>query len=329
MVDDIEFVPSFRQIDYRVRPNKGTERRMFIETFRRLAFFEPVENYRYVGFGSTAFSDFILVHRELNITDMVSVEKHDDYRARFEFNVPFHCIHLKFGDSNQVLPELTWDKRVIVWLDYDTHLTASVIKDTNYVTLQAVSGSVFIVTVNVDGYRSFLDEPIEKLNRRLREKFEKDAGFGLPPHIKGINLQGIEMAKVCRDLIVEAIIVSLRRRNGLRPAEHSMQYYPLFNITYRDGAQMLTVGGIFFEERERPTLELCQFENLDFTQPGKGGLYEIKVPVMTPRERHYLDQRLPTGKSDEALKIGLKKEEIDSYVRLYRYCPSFAEVDLD
>ncbi len=106
MTDSIETLPSFRQFDYRLRPNKGAERKMLIEAFRRLNFFEPVKNYRYVGFGSTTFADFILIHRALNITDMISIEKRTDYQARFDFNKPFDCVDMKYGTSSEILPEL-------------------------------------------------------------------------------------------------------------------------------------------------------------------------------------------------------------------------------
>lgn len=50
--------PSFLAVDYRIRTNKSTERRMLADAFRRLSTFGQLEDYRYVGFGSTTFVDF-------------------------------------------------------------------------------------------------------------------------------------------------------------------------------------------------------------------------------------------------------------------------------
>ncbi len=66
--------PSYRKINYRVRPAKSIQRKMLCDALLRLSFFEPVENYRYVGFGSTTFTDFILFHKILGIKDMISIE---------------------------------------------------------------------------------------------------------------------------------------------------------------------------------------------------------------------------------------------------------------
>jgi hypothetical protein len=136
------------------------------------------------------------------------------------------------------------------------------------------------------------------------------------------------MAKTCRRLITDEIEEALRNRNGLSSPEHKMEYQSLFNFVYRDGARMLTVGGIFYKAGDQELLRRCQFESLDYVRLDNEEPYEIKVPVMTPRERHYLNQRLPHGTHQEALNIGLTADEVAHYIRLYRYCPSFAEIEL-
>ena len=322
--------PSFQQFDYRIRPNKSTERRMFNEAFRRLSSFEAVENYRYIGFGSTTFTDFILFHRALNICDMISIEKREDYRARFDFNQPFNCVRVEYGDSNAVLPKLPWDKRAIVWLDYDGRLKASVLRDVAFISTQARSGSMLIITVNANGRRSYRGSNYKRLEEQWLSDFKEDLELDvLPGDIRGTNLEGDEMAKTCRRFILNEISQILSRRNNLNSPEHMMNYQPLFNFVYRDGARMLTVGGIFYEASEGALLHRCQFDQLEYVSAGNQDFYEIKVPVMTLRERHYLDQRLPKGASHEAVdRLGLTHDEVANYVRLYRYCPSFAEIEL-
>jgi hypothetical protein len=51
---------SYRKINYTLRPAKNIERKMLCEAFHKLHPFGKVQNYRYIGFGSTYFSDFIL-----------------------------------------------------------------------------------------------------------------------------------------------------------------------------------------------------------------------------------------------------------------------------
>jgi len=327
MMDAPEDVPSFKKFDYRVRLNKGTERKMMVEVFRRLAFFELVENYRYIGFGATTFADFILFHKELNITDMISIEKYSEYEKRCRFNQPFDCITIYPDDSNNVLPKIPWDKRVIAWLDYDGRLTDAVRQDVSYSVSRVKSGSMVIVTVCAEGYLSYRGETPAHATKRFRKRFEQESRLNLPKNYEGKDLQGIDMANTCRKLIEDYIRISLEDRNGISSQEKIMLYRPLTNFVYKDGAQMLTVGGLFYESKDDMIVRQCLFENLDFTSPGEGELYEIKMPIITPRERYYLDQKLPLGTYYDAInEFGLTQEEIDNYVCLYRFCPSYAEV---
>ncbi len=325
-----ENLPSFRVFDYRVRPNKSAERRMLGEAFRRLAFLYPVENYRYIGFGSTTFTDFVLFHKTLNIKDMVSIEKRKEYKDRFEFNRPFSCIDMKFGDSNDVLPELSWDKPTIVWLDYDGVLTEAVLHDVALVSAKALSGSVLIVTVNANQYKQLRNKNYDDVEKDLLERFGHQIGYeSLPASIKATDLQGdLNMAKTCQRIILDAVNENLRDRNGLLTPEETLTFRSLFNIVYSDNAQMLTVGGVICNSSHAELLKKCEFEKLDYVSRNNEELYDIKIPVLTPRERHYLNQRLPHGDKKDALKIGLKEDEISDFARLYRYAPTYAEVEL-
>jgi hypothetical protein len=326
MKQEIEKIPSFRMFDYRVRPNKSTERKMLGDAFRRLSYFEPIEKYRYIGFGSTTFTDFVLFHKSLNISDMISIESRVDYEARFEFNKPFECIKMKYGNSNMVLPEIKWDKRTITWLDYDGVLNDSVLQDVALLSTKSVSGSLLIITVNAHGYQQPRDSRgYAEVEAYLKKKFGIQLERDIPTWVRGVDLQGDEMAETCQRIIYDEISFNLRSRNGMTAPGEVIEFEPLFNLVYSDNARMLTVGGIFYKHSEAAILEKCQFNALDFV---KKDLHEIKVPVITPRERHYLNQQLPKGSFSELRKIGLTDDEINNYAKSYRYSPSYAEIEL-
>ena len=321
---------SYRKINYRVRPAKSIERKMLCDALRRLSFFESVENYRYIGFGSTTFADFVLFHKILGVKDMISIEKREEDKERFEFNNPFDCIRMEYGDSNEVLPSLAWDVKTIVWLDYDGPLTNTVLQDIACASMNLVSGSILVVTVNampesLPDPRPSTEEGVQ--NHRL-EKFKERVGSDkVPPDVKGKNLEGDEMATTCGKVILNEIEQILRDRNGLHSPEHKVEYHPLFNFRYRDGAKMLTVGGIFYEIGDRASLEQCEFENIEFVR-SDATFYEIDVPILTHRERLYLDKTLPHGNGNGGKQIGLSDEDINNYKRLYRYFTTFGEVEL-
>ena len=335
--------PSYRKINYRVRPAKSIQRKMLCDAFLRLSFFEPVENYRYIGFGSTTFVDFILFHKILGIKDMISIEKSDEDKARFEFNNPFHCIRIEYGNSNKVLPSLAWDIKTIIWLDYDGPLADTILEDIAYTSINLVSGSMLVVTVDVesdplpDDPRPCTEEDVQ--NYRL-EEFEKRIGPDkMPFDLKGKNLEGAEMAKTCGKVILDEIEQMLEARNGLLSDERKVKYNPLFNFRYQDGAQMLTVGGVFYEVRDGASFRQCKFENLEFVKSDTTfyddeafcedeAFYKIQVPTLTHRECLYLDKKLPHGNSSDGKQIGLTEEDINNYKRLYRYFTTFAEIEL-
>src|SRR5437879_5407175 len=106
--------PSYEKINYGLRPAKSVERKMLRDAFKKLSEFGTLESYRYVGFGSTYFSDFFLFHKSLGITNMTSIEKDVANRDRFLFNIPYNCIGIEFGESGNVLPSLPWNTRTIL-----------------------------------------------------------------------------------------------------------------------------------------------------------------------------------------------------------------------
>jgi hypothetical protein len=324
-------IPSFQIFDYRVRPAKRVERKMLCETLQHLAFFGSLKDCRYIGFGGTAFVDFVLFHKTLGISSMISIERRDDYQARFEFNKPYDCIEIEYGDSNDVLPRLSWSMRTIAWLDYDGRLTDSVLRDVAYITANAVSGSVLIVTVHGGAHKLPSPRPEDEREvAKLRvDKLRADIGPDkVPSDIKGRDLEGGAMAGTLRRLIMREIQSTLRDRNGLNPPGSKVKYKPLFNFRYRDQARMLTVGGILYNDGDEEILSLCRLDKLDYLRSDDTPC-QLQVPVLTYPERCYLDKHLPKGTVFDAVgDIGLTQEDVQNYVGLYRHCPAFAEVEM-
>ena len=336
---------SYRLIDYSLRPAKSIERKMLAEAFRRLTFFDHVSNYRYIGFGSTYFTDFILFHRTLGIRDMISIEERVTDKPRFEFNRPFNCIKMEYENSNTVLPRLDWSKEVIIWLDYDKGLGVQKLQDIACVCAKAVSGSVLIVTVNahpIDVLRNRDLETEEERQQFRMRKFVEGVGESRASDFSSTDLKGWNLAKTYRKVILNEVEQTLADRNGLVSVEHKkMRYQPLFNFHYSDGPKMLTVGFILYAEEDVEKVNMCDFEDpgLDFIRTGSDA-YQIQVPRLTHRERRYLDKTLPLiagedveeGDSEtdveEDVDIGIPPRDIEHYIRLYRYFPNFAETEL-
>jgi hypothetical protein len=325
---------SYRIVNYALRPAKAIERRMLCAAFERLHPFQRIRKYRYVGFGSIYFSDFQLLHRELGITDMLSIEKDVSAKACFRFNRPYKCIRLKFAPSTEVLPTLNWGRRTILWLDYDDRLNVNILGDIATVCLRATSGSMVVISVNAQPdaepseeervYQEATGKSFDLGDYRLRIAKEL-IGEKLPVGTSGGDLRGEGLARVFRDVIDSAIAEQLSIRNAMLPVEKKIHYRQLFHFRYKDGAQMLTVGGILYRAAEGQTVAACDFDMLPFIRSGPEHC-SIKAPCLTAKEIRHLNSQLPTRSSGKLRVPGVPDADIQQYAEVYRFFPTFSEI---
>ena len=326
---------SYQRINYSLRPAKAIERKMLCHAFRRLSHLNKIESYRYIGFGSTYFSDFSLIHKSLGIVDLISIEKDSQNAARFEFNRPFNCISLLFGHSNQVLPTLAWDVPTILWLDYDGQLDSTVLEDIATFCKFAIPNSMLVVTVNANQDTldySQLKQPYDSLqaiHSYRVEKFIERVGKEKVPAdltLTGRDLNQPKKAGICHLIMTDEIIQSLDRRNKKDSLGHKIRYQQLFNFHYKNGAKMLTLGGLIYDEALSDEVSKCAFEDLDFVRTGEDP-YVLEVPNLTFREIHYLSAQLPFDGNEIPNLPGIPKADIEKFARIYRYFPTFAQAE--
>lgn len=306
------------QIDYNLRPAKHIERVMLSQALRRLGPFGAVESYRYVGFGALYYRDFRLFHRDLGITDMLSIEKDTINQGRYEFNAPFSCVKTLFGRSTDLLPTLAWDVRTILWLDYTGKLEREKLADVSFFATNCVPGSALIVTVNVQADR-LTDGPLRQLTDRVGRE-------SVPADLTDQELTGWNLSAASRRILNNKIQEILAARNGPRAPGAKLCFRQLFNFEYADEAKMLTFGGIFFEDGQRAVLASCSFDLLPFIKDGVDS-YRIEVPKLTYKEIHYLQCQLP-GNGRPIERHGVPSEEVDRFREVYRYFPVFTPTEV-
>lgn len=313
---------SLGKFHYALRPAKNMERKMLCEAFARLSRIASPTSYRYIGFGSIDFCDFTLFHERLGIKHMVSIERLADSQERVEFNLPYSCIKMEWGESHEVLPTLEWGKRTIIWLDYDGNLDTNKLGDIALVAGEVKSGSVLLVTVPVnpgDTDDINLDKRLDGLRKRVGT--EK-----VPPSVEAKCLSKWGMAEACREIVHNEILQTLSNRNAPVRTDFRISYYQLFNFHYADGIRMLTVGGIFLNEKDKAKLSVENFKDLDFIKRGKES-HLIEVPILTWREMRYLDKGLPGSAPKVPEPKWLPAEDRKKYGKVYRYFPNFSEVE--
>lgn len=301
---------------------------MFIEAFRKLSSFQKIEKYQYIGMGSTYFNDFILYHRNLGINDMISIEDKIVDKGRFNFNKPYSCIKIKYGTSNEVLPTLSWQKKSVIWLDFDGHLTKDVLSDINTVIERAKSGSFLVITVKAHPDNLDANNP----NLRMENLTSRIGEDKIPLSTTDKSLTSKNLHKLYRTIMVNEIDSSLSKKNRILSLQNKMNYAQVFNITYQDNAKMLTIGGIVYSNRDKRKYLNTGIESLPYYS-NSDTVFDIKVPNLTLKEIKYLDALLPnnidikTGifKKNRKNVANLPIDDIINYSKIYRYFPTFAE----
>lgn len=337
---------SYRDINYAIRPAKNIERKMLSEAFQRLIFLDKLENYRYIGFGSTYFTDFEIFHRNLNISKMISIEGNGTDKLRFQFNKAFSCIDIKFFQSDIILPKLKYLEKDIVWLDYDKQLKESVFNDIDTLVSNVQPGSIILLSMNVQPpiltlceedqgkakiriakIKELLEQVNAALGNRLNIKHE------MSPMNKSSILKDWNFAKKCRELIDDQIKYSLALRETTE--KQGLRYQQLFNIHYDDDAKMLTVGGIILDNQMDERVAQCNFPDLFFYRNDKEAFY-IDPPNLTYREIKYLNKymslndidKIPEDSSGNKIDKIVPKKDIQKFQNIYRYFPTFSESNL-
>lgn len=98
---------SYQKINYSLKTSKSIKRKMLAEAVQRLSHFALLKGIcRYVGFGSTYFSDFKLFHKLLGIKKMVSIEEDVSSQGGLSLITTVSCVRMEFGKSTSILPRL-------------------------------------------------------------------------------------------------------------------------------------------------------------------------------------------------------------------------------
>jgi hypothetical protein len=319
---------SFEKINYSLRPSKSIERKMIIPFLYKLTNFDELINYHYIGFGSIYYSDFILFHKNLNICRMSSIE-YERNESRAKFNLPYKCIDLFSGTSNDKLVTImSNDEKYIAWLDYDSPMSNSTLDDIQTFIYKSTSGSLLMITLNVnsddkDELNSKFDELFEYRKTKLEKRITKNK---IPQINKANELNLKNLHKVYRKIIINEIEETLIKKNKLQ--ENKYKFKQIMNFRYSDNAQMQTFSFLIYEESDEEKYNACKFDDL-LTFKNNDEPYEIKSPHLTIDEIRKLNKILPLDTDEDIKSIGIENNffinAAKDYAEVYQYFPNFSE----
>jgi len=326
-------IPSFQRIDYSTRTNKNVERKIVFETLAKMRSVLPLKDYRYLGFGSLWFVDYVLAHRFVGIVDMISIER-TERAARAEFNKPYDCIEIRPGTSTDVLSAFSdndWAIPTIAWMDYDGRFDADSRGDCEKFLRSAAVGSVLVVTVNANrsSYRgrdpTTSPPSIQTLRELMGDSVPVDAVTGNRQDVGAEEFPQI-LSKSMLNFMVSSVRTCGRGTDG-----YPDRFVPLFEMSHADGATMVTVGGVIVSWKQANEIVAAQKIEASELFAGTHRVEEtLDLIPITLKEKLMLDRMLPCESQEFQKRLtesALKLDEsiAEKYRRLYRYFPIFAE----
>jgi hypothetical protein len=308
---------SFEAINYALRPNKNVERKLIVSTLQAMRSEIAISEYKYVGFGSMWFADFVLVHKFLGIDSMVTIENQRSRERRVEFYKPFACIKVCMDEASNALGDQLGDRKSIVWLDYDGPLHSALTGDLEVAVGSMLPGSLILVTVNATVEQlkgKVLDGVDVAPEKYLAHICEDDSMLRESARLTRVDFPGLA-----------AEIINNRLKSAVLERKPGAVYEPIWSYQYADQAEMITVGGMVADNLSAEGLR--RSGALDLHHVTGSELFPIALPVLTEKEKRAIDKLLPASRQlrPSDLDFELRPGEISSYQRFYLEYPIFNE----
>lgn len=316
---------SYNKFNYNYRPSKSIERKIFLELLKEIYGVSNSSKLTYIGFGSIFYIDFKLIHKELGVFKMINIESNEIDKKRFEYNKPFSNIELMWGKSTDVLPLIDWSGKKIIWLDYDQSLQSYMFEDMETVFHSLEEGSFFFTSCNSLMTRYFNS----KLGLHDEVKFRAEFSRYSPFHLNSAMMTNANSPFLVRTMFLSTINSILGNRNLAIPDSNMhFVFLQLVFIVYKDGAPMVSIGGVLLRRSQLKKFSKSSFLGLPYIRTSESYL-DIESPILTNSEIDLINRHLPEKKvrfmKKEELKF-LPPEEIEKYHSFYRYNPSFVEI---
>jgi len=304
-------------LSYDLRPAKQSERRMLLDILKSAGDIGlPISRYRYVGMGANRFYDFLLIHRYLGLTSMVSLEHDPKMLDRAEFNCPYDFIKVIGESAATFLGYDTYTDPTITWFDYDGGLSPQIVRDIVDLGVKTKVGDFAFVTVYGGPPRA-----LEALNAEARLAWLQDEMRAVSGLIVREDTETAEFPVAVHKVLKAAFQNAFAaRRDG--------KFQFLIQVEYSDSVPMVTVGGGFVADGQASALK----SKIDHVMPflAKDKLYRIKSLHLTERERVVFDRAVTKrskNSSERRLlkRLGFKESEIKAYADLLRFVPRYVE----
>lgn len=341
---------SAESIPYHLRSHKTVDRRLFVDFLSRFERWKEVSDYVYASMGAYALEDHKLAHRVLGLTKLISFDKDQAIVARQNFNRPVSsckCVVKSSGqfvaDIEKVIEECGFHEYsgIITWLDYtDPKKIGEQIREFQSLLDKLAPGDIVRVTINAHPLHS-LDE--DKASESEKEKEHKDEkNRRLLARLKSLINDYLPPDTTVDDMAYDRLPLRLSQcfasaaLKAFPPSGHT-KFCPLSIVRYADSTQMLSVTGAIVEKsNEEKMKSALSMSNWALYSKDWTDIHQLVVPVLTLRERLFLEREVGTKTESELLadlnffsgsSVNLSAF-INSYKKYYRFYPTLLSAEI-
>ena len=310
---------SAKFVSYDLRPAKQTERRIILDTLQ-IATDSGLSTpkYRYVGMGGNRFYDFLLMHKYLGTSNMISLEHDKNMYDQACFNQPYKFIEVKNINTQEFIDNDDYDGNSIYWFDYDGALSDEITADINSMGTKLNLGDFFFITIFA-GVPNYLD----KMSSSERLSWFKDKFGNLASEVTREDVTNVNYFKANYKIVMAAI------KNAFAYSDEA-NFISYLKIKYQDTKPMITIGGVLTTSNVQEKLLNNFREKMPFLNASSGKLFDLKVPNVTEKERLLFDlattnKRTNSKEMNHLLKLGFKPKDMSNYSSMLRYLPRYVE----
>lgn len=206
----------------------------------------------------------------------------------------------------------------LIWLDYDSGPEGPILQDIEHIAGTAKVGTIILFTINA--HKGSLPKT-DADGRDLERESALQLIFGnlVPPILPHGSFTADGYPRLLAQMLL-AHMDSCVHRSG-----RGNKFLPMFNFYYRDGAPMITVGGLIADGLHEHNYRNSGVDKLEWVTGEKQ--ISILVPPLTVKEKFTFDRLLPRSMPPNITELGfpLTEEQIVAYHNYYRHYPVFGE----
>ncbi len=331
-------------IDYELRPAKNVDRRVFVDLLARSERYLTLADATYVSMGGYPMTDHRMIHRRLDIENLVSIDGDPEVVQRQNFNKPTEkciCLHLQSGELIEDLDDILSrnnidvEARKVIWLDYTKPNTLDTqLNEFEGLLNKAAEHDIVRITLNANNdalkYETGKNLDALALRNARFQALEKMIGSYLPNGSSPKDLSNSSFPMLLSKILGRAA------ESAFPPAD-KFSFFPLSTIAYQDGQRMLTMTGIVIDKINiQKFLDETGLKQWPFFSSSFDDVNTLRVAVLTMKER-MLMERLAVSAKDEKIgdHLGFQKfadlkvedyfEDFKGHARFY---PTHAQLDL-